>query len=106
MKITIPVLALTGGLVLTAIGSLPASAQSRSDVINDPRAVPYSWGVVMTDDDGPARSYSWQELDAAQSGSLGLAPAFATRAVRSNASAALDVWWELARPRGLEPLTS
>ena len=60
MKTAFSVLALSGALLLTGISSVPASAQANP--VNDPHAIQYSWGVIVSPPEGRDRSYTWQEL--------------------------------------------
>ena len=64
MKRSIHVLTLAGALLISA-SALPALAQSKAQIVNDPLSLSYSWGVLYSPADGPQVAYSWNELNQA-----------------------------------------
>ena len=74
MKTRLSVLALSSALLALGLAYLPASAQKSAPQISDkcpayvtaqvtgPQAIQYSWGVEITDADGPSRKFTWNEL--------------------------------------------
>ncbi len=85
MKTLVSVLALSGALLLTGIELAPVSAQTVEQYlgkcpagvemdISGAHITRYSWGVMIAGDEGPARSYTWEELakfSAPESASVG-----------------------------------
>ena len=57
MKTALSVLALSGALLLTGITS-----SVQANPLTDPKANQYSWGVIVSPNDGPNRSYTAAEL--------------------------------------------